>query len=88
MTAGMATAMMVAFLPDRQQSARRGSRRNGGGDGYGYGYGKGNGNGNGNGNSRAATATARTMTTVRTRMTAKTMNTQQSTERGSGTEWR
>jgi hypothetical protein len=52
MMAGVATAVMVVFLPDRQQSARRGSRRNGGGDGYGY----------GNGNSSAATATAMTMT--------------------------
>jgi hypothetical protein len=51
MTEGVATAVMAAFLPDRQQSARRGSRRNSGGDSYGYGNGKGNGNGNGNGNS-------------------------------------
>ncbi len=36
MMVGVATAVMAAFLPDRQQSARRGSRRNGGGDGYGY----------------------------------------------------
>ncbi len=35
MMAGMATAVMVAFLPDRHQSARRGSRRNGGGVSYG-----------------------------------------------------
>ncbi len=41
MMAGMVLAVMAAFLPDRQQSARRGSRRNGGGDGYGYGNGKG-----------------------------------------------
>ncbi len=34
MMAGVATAAMAAFLPNRQQSARRGSRRNGGGDGY------------------------------------------------------
>ncbi len=65
MTAGIVTTVMAAFLPDRQQSARRGSRRNGGGDGYGYGNGKGNGNGNGNGCSRAATGTAKTMTTAR-----------------------
>ena len=67
MMAGIVTAVMVAFLPDRQQSARRGSRRNGGGDGYGYGNvkGKGNGNGNGNRNSRAATGTAKTMMTAR-----------------------
>jgi hypothetical protein len=65
--------MMAAFLPNRQQSARRGSRRNGGGDGYGYGYGKGkgNGNGNGNGNSRAAMGMAKTMTTARTKMNGK-----------------
>jgi hypothetical protein len=56
---------------------RRGSRRNGGGDIYGYSSSKGNGNGNGNGNSRAATGTAKTMTTGRTKMTAKMMNTQQ-----------
>jgi hypothetical protein len=43
--AAMATAAMAGFLPDRQQSAKRGSRRNGGGDGYG------DSNGNGNGNS-------------------------------------
>jgi hypothetical protein len=46
MTVAMATAVMVAFLPDRQQSAKRGSRSNGGRDGYS------NGNGNGNGNCR------------------------------------
>ncbi len=71
------TAVMAAFLPDRQQSARRGSRRNGGGDGYGYGNGKGNGygNGNGNGNSRAATRRAKTMTMARIKMMAKTTNT-------------
>jgi hypothetical protein len=80
MTAGIVTAVMAAFLPDRQQSARRGSRRNSGGDGYGYGNGKGNGNGNGNSNSRAATGTAKTMTMARIKMTAKTTNTQQSTE--------
>jgi hypothetical protein len=34
MKVGVATAVMAAFLPDRQQSARRGSRRNGGVDGY------------------------------------------------------
>jgi hypothetical protein len=56
MTAGVATAVMAAFLPNRQQSARKGSRRNGGGDGCGYGNCKGNGNGNGNSNSGAATA--------------------------------
>jgi hypothetical protein len=36
----MATVVMAVFLPNRQQSAKRGSRRNGGRDGYG------NGNGN------------------------------------------
>ncbi len=51
MTAGVATAVIAAFLPDRQQSARRGSRRNDGGEGYGYGNGKGNGNSNSNSNS-------------------------------------
>jgi hypothetical protein len=34
MMAGVGTAVMEAFLPNRPQSARRGSRRNGGGDGY------------------------------------------------------
>jgi hypothetical protein len=63
---------------------RRGNRRNGGGDVYSYGNDKGNGNGNGNGNSRAATGTAKTMRTARTKMMAKTTNTQQSTERGNG----
>ncbi len=37
MTVVMATAVMVAFLPDRQQSAKRGIRRNGSGDCYGNG---------------------------------------------------
>ncbi len=77
MTSAMVTVVMAVFLPKRQQSAERGSRRNGGGDGYG------NGNSNSNGNCRAATVTARTMTTTRTTVMAKTMNTQQSTERGS-----
>ncbi len=44
MTAAMVTAVMAVFLPNRQQSAKGGSRRNGGRDG--------NGNGNGNGNGR------------------------------------
>jgi hypothetical protein len=84
MMVGMVIAVMAAFLPNRQQSARGGSRRNGGEDSYGYGNGKGNGNGNGNGKSRAAMGTAKTMTTARTKMTSKTTNTHQSTERGSG----
>ncbi len=44
--ARMMMAVVVAFLPKRQQSTKCGSRKNGRGDGYGDGNGDGKGDGN------------------------------------------
>ncbi len=48
----MATAVMAVFLPDRQQSAKRCSGRNGGEDGNGNGNSNSDGDGKDNGNGK------------------------------------
>jgi hypothetical protein len=49
-TVATMTTMAAAFLPDRQQSTKRGSRRNGDNNGNGNGNGNGNSDGNSNNN--------------------------------------
>jgi hypothetical protein len=69
MMVGTTTAVAASFLPNRQQSTKRGSRRNGGDDNDGDGNGNSNGDADSaNDNGRGVMTTARMMTMARTMM--------------------